>query len=170
VVLTVNDPTGLGAVPEDDRGQASGTINTTEQLGGAIGIAALTAIEIEAAERISYDRLADQGIQPTATQVERFKEFLLQAEQQGRQNVPTEFGGPSRRGPRQRGRPRRLLRITFLSAAGIALLGALTCYILVRKEDRLYEAPVFSRRSRWFWATAGLGPGITRRPPPEDDR
>jgi hypothetical protein len=61
-------------------------------------------------------------------------------------------------------------RITFLTAAGIALLGALTCFILVRREDRLYEAPVFSRRSRWFWASAGLGPGITRQPPPEDER
>jgi hypothetical protein len=61
-------------------------------------------------------------------------------------------------------------QITFLTTAGIALLGALTCLILVRREDRLYEPPVFSRRSRWFWATAGVGPGITRHPPPEDDR
>jgi hypothetical protein len=61
-------------------------------------------------------------------------------------------------------------QITFLTTAGIALLGALTCLILVRREDRLYEAPVFSRRSGWFWATAGLGPGITRRPAPEDAR
>ena len=58
VVLTVNDPTGLGAVPEGDRGQAAGTINTTEQLGGAVGIAALAAVEIGAAERIAYERLS----------------------------------------------------------------------------------------------------------------
>jgi EmrB/QacA subfamily drug resistance transporter len=170
VVLTVNDPTGLGAVPENDRGQASGTINTTEQLGGAIGIAALTAIEIGAAERISYDRLADRGIEPTAAEVERFKEFLLQAEQEGRQNVPIDSEVI-----RVAVRDSVLahvdsFRITFLVAAGIALLGALSCFILVRREDRLYEAPLFSRRSRWFWATAGLGPGITRRPPAEDDR
>jgi hypothetical protein len=68
VVLTVNDPTGLSAVPEDDRGQAAGTINTTEHLGGAIGIAALTAIEIGAAERLSYERLADRGFEPTTRQ------------------------------------------------------------------------------------------------------
>ncbi len=170
VVLTVNDPTGLGAVPENDRGQAAGTINTTEQLGGAIGIAALTAVEIGAAERISYERLADRGIQPTAAQVERFKEFLLEAEQVGRANVPIDSEVI-----RFAVRDSVLahvdsFRITFLTSAGIALLGALTCFILVRREDRLYEAPVFSRRSRWFWATAGLGPGITRHPPPEDDR
>ena len=170
VVLTVNDPTGLGAVPENDRGQAAGTINTTEQLGGAIGIAALTAVEIGAAERISYERLADRGIQPTEAQVERFKEFLLEAEQMGRANVPIDSEVM-----RFAVRDSVLahvdsFRITFLTSAGIALLGALTCFILVRREDRLYEAPVFSRRSRWFWATAGLGPGITRHPPPEGDR
>ena len=170
VVLTVNDPTGLSAVPENDRGQAAGTINTTEQLGGAVGIAALTAIEVGAAERISYERLADRGIEPTAAQVEKFKEFLLEAEQEGRANVPIDSEVI-----RFAVRDNVLahvdsFRITFLTAAGIALLGALTCFILVRREDRLYEAPVFSRRSRWFWATAGLGPGITRHPPPEDDR
>src|SRR5687768_15571098 len=36
IVLTVNDPTGLTAVPEKDRGQAAGMINTSEQFGGAI--------------------------------------------------------------------------------------------------------------------------------------
>ena len=170
VVLTVNDPTGLSAVPENDRGQAAGTINTTEQLGGAVGIAALTAIEVGAAERISYERLAERGVEPTAAQVEKFKEFLLQAEQMGRANVTIDSEVI-----RFAVRDSVLahvdsFRITFLTAAGIALLGALTCFILVRREDRLYEAPVFSRRSRWFWATAGLGPGITRHPPPEDDR
>jgi EmrB/QacA subfamily drug resistance transporter len=165
VVLTVNDPTGLSAVPEPDRGQAAGTINTTEQLGGAVGIAALTAVEIGAAERIAYERLGDRGIQPTEAEIDRFKEFLLQAEELGRQNVPVDS-------ERLRIAIREdvlahvdSFRITFLSSAGIALLGALVCFFLVRREDRLYEAPVFSRRSRWFWASAGAGPGITRRPP-----
>jgi hypothetical protein len=169
-VLTVNDPTGLGAVPENDRGQAAGTINTTEQLGGALGIAALTAVEIGAAERISYERLADRGIEPTGAQVERFKEVMLEAEQMGKANVPIDSEVI-----RIAVRDSVLahvdsFRITFLTTAGIALLGALTCFILVSGEDRLYEVPVFSRRSRWFRATAGLGPGITRHPPPEDDR
>jgi EmrB/QacA subfamily drug resistance transporter len=167
VVLTVNDPTGLGAVPESDRGQAAGTINTTEQLGGAVGIAALTAVEIGAAERIAYERLSDRGIVATEAEVDQFKEFLLQAEQLGRTNVPIDSEVI-----RVAVRDSVIahvdsFRITFLIAAGIALLGALSCFVLVRREDRLYEAPVFSRRSRWFWATAGLGPGITRRPPPK---
>jgi MFS transporter len=46
VVLTVNDPVGMNAVDEDDQGVAAGVINTTEQMGGAIGIAALTAFEL----------------------------------------------------------------------------------------------------------------------------
>ncbi|MDQ2700830.1 MAG: DHA2 family efflux MFS transporter permease subunit, partial [Actinomycetota bacterium] len=46
IVLTVNDPTGLSAVPAEDQGQAAGVINTTEQLGGAVGIALLSAVLI----------------------------------------------------------------------------------------------------------------------------
>jgi MFS family permease len=167
VVLTVNDPTGLGAVPEGDRGQAAGTINTTEQLGGAVGIAALTAVEIGAAERIASERLSDRGITATDAEVEQFKEFLLKAEQLGRTNAPID-SEVIRVAVRDSVVAHvDSFRITFLIAAGIALLGALSCFALVRREDRLYEAPVFSRRSRWFWATAGLGPGITRRPPPD---
>jgi EmrB/QacA subfamily drug resistance transporter len=167
VVLTVNDPTGLGAVPEGDRGQAAGTINTTEQLGGAVGIAALTAVEIGAAERIASERLSDRGITATDAEVEQFKEFLLKAEQLGRTNAPID-SEVIRVAVRDSVVAHvDSFRITFLIAAGIALLGALSCFALVRREDRLYEAPVFSRRSRWFWATAGLGPGTTRRPPPD---
>jgi len=65
VVLTVNDPTGLGSVPPESQGEAAGSINTTEQLGGALGIAGLTAVEVGAAERITYERLADRGINVT---------------------------------------------------------------------------------------------------------
>ena len=129
-----------------------------------MGIAALTAVEVGAAERITESRLEDRGIQVTGAEIDQFKEFLLRAEEAGRANVPTDS---------------EIVRvaisdnliahvdsfeITFLASAGIALLGALACFVLVRREDRLYEAPVFSRRSRWFWASAGLGPGITRRP------
>jgi hypothetical protein len=55
-------------------------------------------------------------------------------------------------------------RITFLTSAGIALLGALVCFILVRRDDRFYAGPVFGRRSRWVWANAGTTPGLTRHP------
>lgn len=164
VVLTVNDPTGLGAVPPDSQGEAAGTINTTEQLGGALGIAALTAIEIGAAERISYERLADRGIEVTPERIDRFKEFLLHAEEAGRSQTAIDS-----RVVRVAVEDSVLahvdsFRITFLTSAGIALLGALVCFILVRREDRFYRGPVFGRRSRWVWANAGTTPGLTRRP------
>ena len=58
--------------------------------------------------------------------------------------------------------------VTFYAAGGIALLGALVTFILVRKTDRVKQktAGVFTRRSRWIYATFGRSPAITRRPPP----
>jgi hypothetical protein len=165
VVLTVNDPTGLGSVPEQDRGQAAGTINTTEQLGGAVGIAALSAIEIGVAERITYDRLADRGIEASGEQIDQFKEFLLQAEEAGRANVPADSEVVRVALTDNLLAHVDSFEITFLTSGAIALLGALVCFVLVRHDDRLYESPVFGRRSRWRWTTSGAGPGITRRPP-----
>jgi EmrB/QacA subfamily drug resistance transporter len=169
VVLTVNDPTGLGAVPEKDRGQAAGTINTTEQLGGAVGIAALSAVEVGAAEHITYERLGDRGIEPTEAQIDRFKQFLLETFEEGRRNVPVD--SEVIRAAVQDNVLAHVdsFRITFLTTTGIALLGALACFLLVRRGDRVYAFPVFSRRSRWTWASSGLGPGVTRRSPREDN-
>ncbi|MGH3101696.1 MAG: MFS transporter, partial [Thermoleophilia bacterium] len=169
VVLTVNDPTGLGAVPEKDRGQAAGTINTTEQLGGAVGIAALTAIEVGAAEHITYERLADRGINVTGAEIDQYKEFLLRAEEAGRANVPADSEVVRAALTDNLLAHVDSFEITFMTTAGIALLGALVCFLLVRRDDRVYEEPVFSRRSRWFWASSGAGPGITRRPEPDRD-
>ena len=165
VVLTVNDPTGLGSVPEKDRGQAAGTINTTEQLGGAVGIAALSAIEVGVAERITYDRLADRGIEASGEQIDQFKEFLLQAEEAGRANVPADSEVVRVALTDNLLAHVDSFEVTFLTSAAIALLGALICFVLVRHDDRLYESPVFGRRSRWRWTTSGAGPGVTRRPP-----
>ena len=165
VVLTVNDPTGLGSVPPESQGEAAGSINTAEQLGGALGIAGLTAIEVGAAERITEQRLADRGINVTEGEIDQFKEFILQAEQAGRGQTTVDS------------RVVRLavedsvlahldsFRITFLTSAGIALLGALACFALVRRENRIYVGPVFGRRSRWTYANVGTTPGITRHPP-----
>jgi EmrB/QacA subfamily drug resistance transporter len=164
IVLTVNDPTGLGAVPPDSRGEAAGTINTTEQLGGALGIAALAAIEVGAAERITFERLSDRGLDVTSKQVDQFKEFILRAEEAGRSHTALDT-----RAVRAAVHDNVLahvdsFRITFLTSAGIALLGALVCFILVRRDDRFYAGPVFGRRSRWVWANAGTTPGLTRHP------
>jgi EmrB/QacA subfamily drug resistance transporter len=164
VVLTVNDPTGLGAVPPDSQGEAAGTINTTEQLGGALGIAALAAIEVGAAERITYEKLADRGIDVTPERIDQFKEYILQAEQAGRSQ--TAIGSGVVRAAVEDNLLAHVdsFRITFLTSAGIALLGALVCFILVRRDDRFYAGPVFGRRARWVWANAGTTPGITRHP------
>ena len=59
-------------------------------------------------------------------------------------------------------------RITFIASAVIALLGALACFILVRRDNRYYVGPVFGRRSRWTYASAATTPGITRHPPREE--
>ena len=166
VVLTVNDPTGLSAVPPESSGEAAGSINTTEQLGGAIGIAALTALEVGRVRERTIGRLSERGRDPTPEEIERFRDFLLEAEQTGLRDAP--------------GRGRRVVRealadnvaahvdgfqLIFYVSAGIALAGALTCLVLVRKSDRRLP-PVFGRRSRWILANVGTSPGLTRQPPP----
>jgi EmrB/QacA subfamily drug resistance transporter len=169
VVLTVNDPTGLAAVPPDAQGTAAGTINTTEQLGGALGIAGLSAIEVGAAERITYERLSDRGIDPSPEQIDQFKEFILHASEAGRGQTAVDS-----RVVRAALEDNVLahvdsFRITFLTTVGIALLGAMVCFVLVRRDDRFYGGPVFARRSRWVWAHASASPAVTRHPPAERD-
>lgn len=165
VVLTTNDPTGLTAVPEKDRGEAAGMINTSEQLGGALGIAALTAVEVGRAKELTLQKLGDNGFSPSPEQIERFKEFLLHAEQTGLREahesklvqVSVEDSIAAHVSA---------FELMLFVSAGIALVGALACLVLVRRGDRVAEGPVFTRRSRWVYATTGHGPGITKRPAP----
>jgi len=165
IVLTVNDPTGLTAVPERDRGQAAGMINTTEQLGGALGIAGLTAILLEYYWHRLEERFAEQGIKVTQAEIDQGREFILKAEEQGRGHTVAE------------GKIRYALgdiidshvaayELTFFVAGGIALLGAIACFVLVRRSDRVTEERVFARRSRWIYAASGRSGAVTRRPPP----
>jgi EmrB/QacA subfamily drug resistance transporter len=166
IVLTVNDPTGLTAVPDEDSGQAAGMINTAEQLGGAIGIAALLAVELGYYYNELGDRLSAKGITPTPKQVGEVRDYILEAEQRGLNNVPE-------------GHLDRIVhhdlvashvdafQLTFYTTAGIALLGALACFVLVRKTTRVAEGPIFGRRSRWVLANTGRTPGLTRHPPPD---
>jgi EmrB/QacA subfamily drug resistance transporter len=165
VVLTVNDPTGLSAVPPESQGEAAGTINTTEQLGGAIGIAALIALEVGRVSDRTMERLAARGIDASDAQIERFRDFILEAEQTGLRDAP--------------GQNRPIIRealadnvaahvdgfqLIFYVSAGIALAGAVACLLLVRRADRRMP-PVFGRRSRWVLANVGATPGLTRQPP-----
>lgn len=167
IVLTVNDPTGLTAVPEKDRGEAAGMINTSEQLGGALGIAGLTAIEIGYMRNQVFEKLGEQGIDPTPSQIERFKDFVLDAEQKGLSHVHE--GKLIRYGIEDVVSAHvDAFQLVFFVAAGIALLGALASFVLVRRADRVAEGPVFGRRSRWVYATTGHGAGVTRHPPGAD--
>ncbi len=167
IVLTVNDPTGLTAVPERDAGEGAGMINTSEQLGGALGIAVLSAVELGVNFHDLDSKLAAQGIHPTPHQIERARDLIVEAEEKGIGHV---------------GRSHLLsiikpdviashvhaFEVTFYASGAIALVGAIVSFILVRKRDRVKEkaAGVFTRRSRWIYATSGRSPAITRRPPP----
>ena len=168
IVLTVNDPTGLTAVPQKDRGQAAGVINTSEQFGGAIGIAILTAIEFGHYKSLLAEKLAEKGVShPTEGEVEQWKEFILKAEEKGL--IEAEHEGESkviRFGLEEVIEAHiSAFELMFLVTAGIALVGALFSLLLVRRGDPVREK-VFSRRSRWVYALSGGGPGVSKTPPP----
>lgn len=165
IVLTVNDPVGMNAVDEEDQGEAAGIINTAEQLGGALGIAILGAVQLTTYFGFLDAKLADKNIVPSADDVAQAKQFIAEAMERGIRNVPpptpriasvyqdfVDAHGQS-------------FRVAFVASAIIALIGAVACWLLVRKVPRMIR-PVFSRRSRWVLATAGgTTPGLTRIPP-----
>jgi EmrB/QacA subfamily drug resistance transporter len=167
VVLTVNDPTGLAAVSDKDAGEGAGMINTSEQLGGALGIALLEAVELG----VNFHKLDasfdSQGIHPTAAQTEHARNLILEAEQKGFNHL-----GESHLldviKPDIVASHVAAFQATFYASAGIALVGAIVTFVLVRKNDRVKPgaAGVFTRRSRWISASVGRSPAITRRPAP----
>jgi EmrB/QacA subfamily drug resistance transporter len=165
IVLTVNDPTGINAVPEGERGQASGVIDTSEQFGGAIGIAVLAMLFHTFFFRRFYGLIAESGIDLTSGEVERGQEFVMRAEQEGlahvrvpafMRDVLAEF----------RLAHVEAYQLIFCVAGLIAIAGAVVSFRMVRREDRIRPHRTFSRRSRWAWATTGQGPSVTRKLPP----
>jgi EmrB/QacA subfamily drug resistance transporter len=167
IVLTVNDPTGLTAVPEKDAGEGAGMINTSEQLGGALGIAALSAVELGINFHDLDSKLAAQGVHPTPQQYEEARNVIVEAEQKGLDHLPhTEILEVIK--PDVISAHVHAFEVTFYASAAIAVIGALTSFVLVRRSDRLKTktAGVFTRRSRWIFATSGRSPAITRRPAP----
>lgn len=167
IVLTTNDPTGLTSVSERDQGVAAGMLNTSEQLGGAIGIAILAAIELSRYFDRLYEKFADRGIRPTSEQIEQGREFIMQAEQVGLDRAAAE----QRDSPVVRLALQDLVdahisgfSLAFYVSAAIALAGALACLVLVRKRGRVVEGPIFTRRSRWILAHRGETPAVTRDP------
>jgi EmrB/QacA subfamily drug resistance transporter len=165
IVLTVNDPTGLTAVPPEDSGEAAGMINTSEQLGGALGIAILTAIELGVNFHTLNEKLAARGIHPTHEQDERVRQFILHAEQAGLKNLPEPHLIKAAVGDVVAAHV-TAFQVMFSASAGIALLGAIFSLLLVHRGDRVKTGPIFGRRSRWILASQGRSSAITRRPPP----
>jgi MFS family permease len=172
IVLTANDPVGLTAVPKKDQGQGAGMINTAEQMGGALGIAVLTAILLgyyweKVTPRI--EKVTPGGRAPTQQEIQDGRDFILEVEEKGREHVQAT------------GKIKLVLddivdvhaqayEVAFMAAGFLALLGALACFILVRKSDRVQKGPVFARRSRWYYVAAGRSPAITKQPHPGGDR
>ncbi|HUB99504.1 MAG TPA: MFS transporter [Solirubrobacterales bacterium] len=167
IVLTVNDPTGLTAVPPEASGEAAGMINTSEQLGGAIGIAALTAVELGINYSVLDEKLAEQGIHPTPEQTDHARNLIVEAEQSGIGQLPHSHLLDLLR-PDIAASHVNAFEVTFAVSAGIALLGALVSLFLVRRTDRVAAGPIFSRRSRWIYASQGRSSAVTKRPPLDD--
>ena len=170
VVLTVNDPVGMNAVGEDDQGEAAGIINTAEQLGGALGIAILGAIQLTTYYSFLFGKLDRSGIVPTAQDTATAKQFIEEAMEKGIRNVAPPNDRIAQVYSVFIDAHAESFRVAFVVSAVIALLGALASWILVRKVPGLIGGSVFSRRSRWVTATAGgTTPGLTRLPPKPDD-
>jgi EmrB/QacA subfamily drug resistance transporter len=164
IVLTVNDPVGMNAVDDADSGQAAGIINTAEQMGGAIGIAGLGAAQLGYYFHLFYARLDARGITPTLAQTQTVKNYIYKAELKGLHNVPTN--------PTVRSVMHDLVtshaqsfQFAFYISAGVALLGAVMSWALVRKQPRTLDHPIFGRRSRWLLANVGATPAVSRVPP-----
>ena len=112
------------------------------------------------------DRIAELGYgKPTPRRSLQGRDFILEVEEKGRSNV------------KAAGKIKYVVQdivdvhavayeVTFIAAGGIALLGALACFILVRKTDRVETGPIFSRRSRWLYTMSGRSPAITKQPDP----
>jgi EmrB/QacA subfamily drug resistance transporter len=164
IILTVNDPTGMNAVPEEKRGQASGVVDTSEQLGGAIGIALFAMLFHAFYFRRFTDLVEAQGITISTDEWERGRDITMLAEQEGLRQVDLprffEFVVEEFKQAHVES-----YQFVFVTIGVLSLLGAFICFRMVRRDDRLIRRRVFSRRSRWVWATAGEGPGLTRKPP-----
>ena len=160
IVLTVNDPTGLTAVPDEDAGEAAGMINTAEQMGGALGIAILTALELG----VYFNKLNDvfdrrRGFTRPTSSTTSSMNYVIEAEQRGLNHVPLDSKVVRLAHDYIISVHIDAFQVTFVASAVIGLLGAIACFILVRKSTRVAQGPIFGRRSRWISPT----PGARRR-------
>lgn len=161
IVLTVNDPTGLSAVPEDKQGQGAGMINTTEQMGGALGIAVLSSVLLTVYWHKIYDGLAKLGVpRPTPGEIQQGREYILKVGQEGRDNVdPT--GIIAKVDPYIILYHGQAYEITFFVAGGLALVGAIVCFFLVQSRKPGGAEHVEGRRWRWRFMGRRTGDSTT---------
>ena len=131
-------------------------INTTEQLGGAVGIAALVVVLFTTYFDYIDSVIRAAGLQATPEDFERFRAFIEKVEQVGLANVniPPEI---RRELPVATSAFAEAFRTTMFVSAGICLVGAIASFVLVRKTDRVAGVPMGIRLSRWYW--------IGRQPP-----
>ena len=144
-------------------------INTAEQMGGALGIAILTALELGIYFHQLDDAFAEHGIHPTEPQYDKVRDFVIEAEQRGLNHVPESAArppGPRRpdRRPAHRRLPDHLRRQLPRSPCS----GRSPASSSSAGRTRVAEGPIFSRRSRWIYANTGRTPAITKHPPPPD--
>jgi EmrB/QacA subfamily drug resistance transporter len=165
IVLTVNDPTALGYVPAEDQGQASGISDTGEQLGGALGVALYSVVLLHVYFGRLYASLAERGIKASPGEIEQGREFVLRAEQKGIKNVKAPPAMREVLGDFEAAHV-YAFQLTFALMGVVAIVGAVACWLLVRRADHVAPTRIFSRRSRWTWSTSGEGPGLTRKPSP----
>jgi EmrB/QacA subfamily drug resistance transporter len=157
IVLTINDPVGLSSVPDEDSGQAAGVINTSEQLGGALGIAVFTAIEYGHYMDKLDQAFAKANIRPTGDQYSTVRDYVLAVEQRGVQNVPQSSLVRSVVDTMQQAHI-AAFELMFTCSAVLALVGAIVSWAMIRPGPPL-GIKVSSRRMRWV--IAGLRVGET---------
>src|ERR1700742_2920805 len=125
IVLTVNDPTGLTAVPEKDAGEGAGMINTSEQMGGALGLAVLSAVELGVNFHDLDSKLAAQGVHPSPQQYDEARNLIVEAEEKGIGHLPhSELLNIIK--PDVIASHVHAFQVTFYASAGIAVIGAIT--------------------------------------------
>ncbi len=131
-----------------------------------MGIAVFTVILLHIYFGRIFELLAGRDIHPTQGEMHRGREFVLRAEQKGLRQVSLP---PFMRDVIRQFEDAHIYayQLTFVIMGVMSVVGAAVCWLLVRREDHLVPAVgIFSRRSRWSWATPGAGPGLTRKPPP----
>ncbi len=133
IVLTVNDPVSIDTVPERDHGQASGVSATAEQGGGAIGIALLYTVFHGVYLARLHAEIANRNLPPLDAQSGTQLRDALDAAEQVGLHVGTFDQRVAEYLAATRAASQFGYSVTFLVAAGLALLGLVATAALVRR-------------------------------------